>query len=157
MRNLFKELMEGGFTARWTTFEKPTKRFIVGVTGSQFQFTGLSSEFDKALELFLSEIGQDTIKTTFGFGGWVENDILYLDAVVETDNLDEALEKGFLAGQKCIYDQVDERYYYLPEPQRTGTMTQQATYKRKTAQCLREGRTEFFPLNENSCTVHCYF
>lgn len=106
MRDLFKELVEEkGFSAKWTTFEKPTKRYIVGISGLKFEFTGLETEFKKALNLFFENY--DNFEDTFGFGAWIDDldpKILYLDKIVETDSLDEAFELADRYDQIAIFD-----------------------------------------------------
>ena len=66
-------------------------------------------------------------KTKF-VGGWVDNNIVYLDISEQIENKREALERGYKYNQLAIYDANLGQVIDLPTPQRSGTITQQKAY-----------------------------
>lgn len=66
-------------------------------------------------------------KTKF-VGGWVDNNIVYLDISEQIENKREALELGYKHNQLAIYDANLGQVIDLPTPQRSGTITQQKAY-----------------------------
>ena len=66
-------------------------------------------------------------KTKF-VGGWVDNNIVYLDISEQIENKREALERGYKHNQLAIYDANLGQVIDLPTPQRSGTITQQKAY-----------------------------
>jgi len=74
------------------------------------------------------------------------NNAIYLNEIIEFDTVKEALETAYAKGIKSIF--VDGHIVNLPEPQRTGTMTQRASYiKDKINTFVKFGT--FFPHLEN--------
>lgn len=66
-------------------------------------------------------------KTKF-VGGWIDNNIVYLDISEQIENKREALERGYKHNQLAIYDANLGQVINLPTPQRSGTITQQKAY-----------------------------
>ena len=66
-------------------------------------------------------------KTKF-IGGWIDNNIVYLDISEQIENKREALERGYKHNQLAIYDANKGEVIDLPTPQRSGTITQQKAY-----------------------------
>ncbi len=130
MRNLYKELIDnGGFTAKWNN-DHVTDRYIVAITNNKYIIptdnTALSIELSK---LFHSDdVINYYLKPEYCFGGWVDDQICYLDINTTTNDLRNALVLGIRFGQKAIYDQVNKKIINVPTPQITGTLTQQKDY-----------------------------
>ena len=66
-------------------------------------------------------------KTKF-IGGWIDNEVVYLDISEQIENKREALELGYKHNQLAIYDANLGQVIDLPTPQRSGTTTQQKAY-----------------------------
>ena len=66
-------------------------------------------------------------KTKF-IGGWVDNEVVYLDISEQIFDKREALERGYKHNQLAIYNGSGGKVIDLPTPQRTGTTTQQKAY-----------------------------
>ena len=66
-------------------------------------------------------------KTKF-IGGWVDNEVVYLDISEQIFDKREALERGYKHNQLAIYDANKGKVIDLPTPQRSGTTTQQKAY-----------------------------
>lgn len=66
-------------------------------------------------------------KTKF-IGGWIDNNIVYLDISEQIENKREVLERGYKHNQLAIYDANLGQVIDLPTPQRSGTITQQKAY-----------------------------
>lgn len=66
-------------------------------------------------------------KTKF-VGGWIDNNIVYLDISEQIENKREALERGYKHNQLAIYDANKGEVIDIPTPQRSGTITQQKAY-----------------------------
>jgi hypothetical protein len=61
-------------------------------------------------------------------GGWIDNEIVYLDISEQISDKREALERGYKHNQLAIYNASEGKVIDLPTPQRTGTTTQQKAY-----------------------------
>ena len=66
-------------------------------------------------------------KTKF-IGGWIDNEVVYLDISEQIFDKREALERGYKHNQLAIYNANDGEVINLPTPQRSGTTTQQKAY-----------------------------
>ena len=66
-------------------------------------------------------------KTKF-VGGWVDNEVVYLDISEQIFDKREALERGYKHSQLAIYNANEGKVIDLPTPQRSGTTTQQKAY-----------------------------
>ena len=66
-------------------------------------------------------------KTKF-IGGWVDNEVVYLDISEQIFDKREALELGYKHNQLAIYNANEGKVIDLPTPQRSGTTTQQKAY-----------------------------
>ena len=66
-------------------------------------------------------------KTKF-IGGWIDNEVVYLDISEQIFDKREALELGYKHNQLAIYDANEGKVIDLPTPQRSGTITQQKAY-----------------------------
>ena len=61
-------------------------------------------------------------------GGWIDNEVVYLDISEQIFDKREALERGYKHSQLAIYNANDGKVIDLPTPQRSGTTTQQKAY-----------------------------
>jgi len=61
-------------------------------------------------------------------GGWIENDVVYLDVSEQITDKRTALNLGVQRNQLAIYDANNDKVINLPTPQRSGTATQQKAY-----------------------------
>ena len=66
-------------------------------------------------------------KTKF-IGGWIDNEVVYLDISEQIFDKREALERGYKHSQLAIYNANEGKVIDLPTPQRSGTITQQKAY-----------------------------
>ncbi len=66
-------------------------------------------------------------KTKF-IGGWIDNEVVYLDISEQIFDKREALERGYKHSQLAIYNANEGKVVDLPTPQRSGTTTQQKAY-----------------------------
>ena len=66
-------------------------------------------------------------KTKF-IGGWIDNEVVYLDISEQIFDKREALERGYKHSQLAIYNANEGKVIDLPTPQRSGTTTQQKAY-----------------------------
>ena len=71
-------------------------------------------------------------------GLWINNGKAYLDISAKFNNLSEACYRGMINEQLAIYDNANAVAIHLPTPQRSGTLTQQNTYNRMTAQKIAD-------------------
>ena len=61
-------------------------------------------------------------------GSWIDNNIVYLDVNEVILDKRKAIEVAYQRNQQAIYDNANKVCIDLPEPQRSGTITQQKAY-----------------------------
>ena len=128
--NKFIQLLKenSGVSYNMTTKEyNPNKGFFVSLPNLETKVSLNSLSVDD-IATFINKhrtLLQD--KTKF-VGGWIDNNIAYLDISEQIENKREALELGYKHNQLAIYDANLGQVIDLPTPQRSGTITQQKAY-----------------------------
>lgn len=76
-------------------------------------------------------------------GVWISEGFVYLDLSRNYSDKETAIRAGISGGQLAIWDVLKGDEIALPEPQRSGTMTQQQTYVNiKVREILENGQTK---------------
>lgn len=101
--------------------------YMVSKKGYEMKFEP-ESDVKKAVIQFIKEYGFELHDAENFLGAWMEKGILYMDISNNIKDRSEAIRKGYEGGQLAIYDVKNEKTIYLPSPQKTGTMRQQADF-----------------------------
>lgn len=127
--NFFNDvLFNGGASFNITTGEyNPNKGFFVSVQGRETQVK--ASQFEERDIIEFIEKNHDLLSTSnFFLGGWVENNIVYLDVSEQIFDKRTALTQGINRNQLAIFDASNSSVINLPTKQTSGTTTQQKAY-----------------------------
>ena len=128
--NKFIQLLKdnSGVSYNMVTKEyNPNKGYFVSLPNLEIKVSLQSLSVDD-IATFINRhrtILQD--KTKF-IGGWIDNEVVYLDISEQIFDKREALERGYKHNQLAIYDANEGKVIDLPTPQRSGTITQQKAY-----------------------------
>lgn len=96
----------GGFTALYNS--NNAGRYIVGIKGFTVHMDSLKlRHIDQIVKVAAATVGAD------GFGAWVGEGIVYLDAIRTEDNKDNALYWARRYDQLAIYDTETDASIYL--------------------------------------------
>ena len=137
LNTLVHELsLTGGFSYNVNTGESnPPTGYMVSLLGFEEQFH--FDEFDnKDLKHYFFTNSEQFYRQDVFLGGWVDDNLVYLDVSVNIKNLETAIYTGICNSQKSIYDCANKNYINLPLPQMSGTMSQNRTYNRLKAKQL---------------------
>ena len=137
LSKLKQELIQNnGFSYNINTGEfNPDYGYFVSIQG--FEETFDLSEFeDKNLKQYIYGNCEQLADHDKWLGGWVDDNLVYLDVSVNIKNLETAIYTGICNSQKSIYDCANKNYINLPLPQMSGTMSQNRTYNRLKAKQL---------------------
>ena len=105
----------------------PNKGFFVSLPNLETKVSLQSLSVDDIVTFINKHRSLLQDKTKF-IGGWIDNNIVYLDISEQIENKREALERGYKHNQLAIYDANKGEVIDLPTPQRSGTITQQKAY-----------------------------
>ena len=105
----------------------PNKGFFVSLPNLETKVSLNSLSIDNIVTFINRHRTLLQDKTKF-IGGWIDNNIVYLDISEQIENKREALELGYKHNQLAIYDANLGQVIDLPTPQRSGTTTQQKAY-----------------------------
>lgn len=128
--NKFIQLLKDNSGVSYNMITKeynPNKGFFVSLPNLETKIS-LNSLSVNDIATFINKhrtLLQDETKFV---GGWIDNNIVYLDISEQIENKREALERGYKHNQLAIYDANKGEVIDLPTPQRTGTITQQKAY-----------------------------
>lgn len=128
---------EKGFSYNITTGENnPSTGYMVSLNGYEERYFADDDFDNKDLKNFILKNSTQLYKHNRFFGGWIEDNQIFLDVSVNINNLEEAIYTGISNDQKAIYDCTNKAVITLPEPQKSGTMTQNRTYNLMKAKQL---------------------
>ena len=105
----------------------PNKGFFVSLPSMETKVSLNSLSVDNIVTFINRHRTLLQDKTKF-IGGWIDNNIVYLDISEQIENKREAFELGYQHNQLAIYDANLGQVIDLPTPQRSGTTTQQKAY-----------------------------
>lgn len=137
LSNLVHELaLTGGFSYNVNTGESnPLTGYMVSLSGCEQQF--FFDDFDnRDLKNYFFSHSEQFAKQEVFFGGWLDGNVVYLDASINIQDLEEAIFLGISNNQKAIFDCENNKSIVLPSPQTSGTMTQNNTYNQLKAKQL---------------------
>ena len=137
LSTLFSELsLTGGFSYNATTGAfNPSTGYMVSLAGFEEGFYFDDFENKDIKQYFVRHVKQLCKDESF-LGGWVNGNRVYLDVSINIDDLETAIYTGIMNDQNAIYDCANNKTIFLPEPQRSGTMTQNKTYNEMKAKQL---------------------
>jgi len=137
LSTLFSELsLTGGFSYNVTTGESnPTTGYMVSLRDCEQQFYFDDFENKDIKNYFVRHVNVLSDESSF-LGGWVNENQVYLDVSINIPNLENAIYYGMYNHQNAIYDCANNKTIFLPEPQTSGTMTQNKTYNEMKAKQL---------------------
>lgn len=137
LSTLFSELsLTGGFSYNATTGSfNPSTGYMVSLAGFEEQFYFDDFENKDIKQYFVRHVKQLCKDESF-LGGWVSGNQVFLDVSINIDDLETAIYTGIMNDQNAIYDCANNKTIFLPEPQRSGTMTQNKTYNEMKAKQL---------------------
>ena len=128
--NKFIQLLKdnSGVSYNMVTKEyNPSKGYFVSLPNLEIKVSLQSLSVDDIATFINKHRSLLQDKTKF-IGGWIDNEVVYLDISEQIFNKREALERGYKHNQLAIYDANKGKVIDLPTPQRTGTTTQQKAY-----------------------------
>jgi len=113
--NLFNEVLNGKngntFDLNGNVFD-PKKGYFVGITGFQVPKNYfINPKYPINTLLFSLEEYLDLSKNLVGY--WVENNIIYIDSVIHTEDYYFAFYLGSQFNQKAIFDIKNNKSIYL--------------------------------------------
>ncbi len=129
LRNLVDSLKEnGGFSYSYNTGEyNPNNGYFVSLQG--YESTSSLNKFsDKDIKEFLAKNNEVLSREDAYFGGWSNDNVVFLDVTIKIPFLERAIYLGIINNQKAIYDAFKDNVITLPSPQRSGTESQQKFY-----------------------------
>ena len=128
--NKFIQLLKDNSGVSYNMITKeydPNKGFFVSLPNLETKVSLQSLSVDDIVTFINKHRSLLQDKTKF-VGGWIDNNIVYLDISEQIENKREALELGYKHNQLAIYDANLRQVIDLPTPQRSGTITQQKAY-----------------------------
>ena len=128
--NKFIQLLKDNSGVSYNMITKeydPNKGFFVSLPNLETKVSLQSLSVDDIVTFINKHRSFLQDKTKF-VGGWIDNNIVYLDISEQIENKREALELGYKHNQLAIYDANLRQVIDLPTPQRSGTITQQKAY-----------------------------
>ena len=128
--NKFIQLLKNNSGVSYNMITKeynPNKGFFVSLPNLETKVSLQSLSVDDIVTFINKHRSLLQDKTKF-VGGWIDNNIVYLDISEQIENKREALERGYKHNQLAIYDANLGQVIDLPTPQRSGTITQQKAY-----------------------------
>jgi hypothetical protein len=129
-------ILEGGVSYNLNTGKaNPSDGYMVSILGFEEQFN-VNKVSNQTIKAFMLKNMDNLWGETRYLGGWLNNDIVYLDVSVHLQDLERAIYTGIINNQKCIYDCNNERNIYLPSPQTAGTEAQKSEYAKQAARQL---------------------
>jgi hypothetical protein len=134
LSNLVHELaLTGGFSYNITTGESnPNTGYMVSLHNCEQQF--YFDDFDnKDLKNYVARHANTLCDEAAFLGGWVNDNVVFLDVSTNIPNLADAIYYGMYNNQLAIYDCANAKDILLPSPQTSGTMTQNKTYNEMKA------------------------
>ena len=137
LNNLVHELaLAGGFSYNVNTGESnPNTGYMVSLAGYEEQF--YFDDFDnRDLKNYFFKHSVQFAKEESFLGGWLTDNVVYLDASINILDLETAIYTGIINEQVAIYDCENNKTITLPSPQTSGTMTQNKTYNLMKAKQL---------------------
>ena len=137
LNNLVHELaLAGGFSYNVNTGESnPKTGYMVSLAGYEEQF--YFDDFDnRDLKNYFFKHSVQFAKEESFLGGWLTDNVVYLDVSINILDLETAIYVGIINEQVAIYDCENNKTITLPSPQTSGTMTQNKTYNLMKAKQL---------------------
>ena len=129
LQNFYNELVNNnGASYNITTgILNPNSGFFVSLPNREQQIN--RNDFNTSVLADFINNNSDLLSNENNFvGGWIENDIVYLDVSEQIADKRTALNLGVQRNQLAIYDANNGNVISLPSPQRAGTYTQQKAY-----------------------------
>jgi hypothetical protein len=129
LQNFYNELVNNnGASYNITTgILNPNSGFFVSLPNREQQIN--REDFNTSILADFINNNSDLLSNENNFvGGWIENDIVYLDVSEQIADKRTALNLGVQRNQLAIYDANNGNVISLPSPQRAGTYTQQRAY-----------------------------
>ena len=129
LQNFYNELVNNnGASYNITTgILNPNSGFFVSLPNREQQIN--REDFNTSILADFINNNSDLLSNENNFvGGWIENDIVYLDVSEQIADKRTALNLGVQRNQLAIYDANNGNVISLPSPQRAGTYTQQKAY-----------------------------
>lgn len=137
LNTLVHELaLTGGFSYNVNTGEgNPSTGYMVSLLGFEDQF--YFDDFDsKDLKNYFAKYASQLSKEESFLGGYVNDNVVFLDVSIKIDDLEQAIYTGIINEQNAIHDNASNKTIFLPKPQKSGTMTQNRTYNLMKAKQL---------------------
>ena len=128
--NKFIQLLKDNSGVSYNMITKeynPNKGYFVSLPNLETKVSLQSLSVDDIVTFINKHRSLLQDKTKF-IGGWIDNEVVYLDISEQIFDKREALERGYKHSQLAIYDANESKVIDLPTPQRTGTTTQQKAY-----------------------------
>ena len=128
--NKFIQLLKNNSGVSYNMITKeynPNKGFFVSLPNLETKVSLQSLSVDDIVTFINKHRSLLQDKTKF-IGGWIDNEVVYLDISEQIFDKREALERGYKHNQLAIYDANKGEVIDLPTPQRSGTITQQKAY-----------------------------
>ena len=129
-------ILEGGISYNLNTGKaNPSDGYMVSILGFEEQFS-VDKVSNQTIKAFLLKNMDNLWGETRFLGGWLNNDIVYLDVSTHIQDLERAIYTGIINNQQCIYDCSEKVHINLPAPQTSGTETQKSEYAKQAARQL---------------------
>lgn len=129
-------ILEGGISYNLNTGKaNPGDGYMVSILGFEEQFS-VDKVSNQTIKAFLLKNMDNLWGETRFLGGWLNNDIVYLDVSTHIQDLERAIYTGIINNQQCIYDCSEKVHINLPAPQTSGTETQKSEYAKQAARQL---------------------
>ena len=128
--NKFIQLLKDNSGASYNMMTKeynPNKGYFVSLPNLETKVSLQSLSVDDIVTFINKHRSLLQDKTKF-IGGWIDNEVVYLDISEQIFDKREALERGYKHSQLAIYNANEGKVVDLPTPQRSGTTTQQKAY-----------------------------
>lgn len=128
--NKFIQLLKNNSGVSYNMVTKeynPNKGFFVSLPNLETKVSLQSLSVDDIVTFINKHRSLLQDKTKF-IGGWIDNEVVYLDISEQLFDKREALERGYKHSQLAIYNANEGKVIDLPTPQRSGTITQQKAY-----------------------------
>jgi hypothetical protein len=129
LQNFYNELVNNnGASYNITTgILNPNSGYFVSLPNREQQINRNNFKESVLFDFIYNNIDLLSNENNF-VGGWIENDIVYLDVSEQIADKRTALNLGVQRNQLAIYDANNGNVISLPSPQRAGTYTQQKAY-----------------------------
>ena len=89
---------------------------------------GLNDNPKQAIKDFSEANKEQLLEPNKNLGSWINKGKLYLDVSELILDKRQAIQRAYANNQQAIYDNANQVCINLPEPQRSGTVTQQKAY-----------------------------